>query len=117
VPEESADHGTADPWAQVGVAGEYAAHGGKQFLLRIPLQQIAIGTRIEGGPDVFIGFVHGQHDDSGLWTTALDLSDGRGAIEQRHRKIDDDEVRLQVPGLRHGLLPVLRLPNDLHVGQ
>jgi hypothetical protein len=80
------------------------------------LEQVADGARLQGvGHPLTLG-ERGEDDDLGVRPLGEDLPRRLGAVEQGHREVHQDQVRLQLPSQLDGFAPVAGLGHHLELG-
>lgn len=84
---------------------------GDHVALAERLHQIRHGPGVAGPLDEVALREGGKHEDRGDGLLG-DLLGGGDPVEDRHLHVQDDEVRLVLPGQLDGLLPVARLTDD-----
>jgi len=70
------------------------------------LDQISAGSGLQGSEEVFVVFVHGQHEDGELGLGLEQPRSGRYPVEGRHRQVGDHHVRLVLVDRAEQLLAI-----------
>ena len=78
-------------------------HGGEQVGVRIGLQNVGEGAETEAFPRDFLREMHGEHQDVGRGGFVADGADNIEAAHFRHGQVEDEQVRLFLLDVVHGL--------------
>ena len=95
--------------------GESVANGGYELSVNAELHYISEGARGQASAyEIGIG-MNGQKNDPRSATGFLQSIGSRDAIENRHRNVRDDDIRLELDGRLKKGLAVHNLPHHLEL--